>query len=113
MKNISKEGLKSIIIAYEPVWAINNQLLNKDNIIKPATPKDADQTHNIIREYLKRNYGFEIANNMQIIYGGSMNSNNVESLLMIENIDGGLIGGASLSSEKLLPIIETSIKLST
>ena len=113
MKNISKEGLKSIIIAYEPVWAINNQLLNKDNIIKPATPKDADQTHHIIREYLKRNYGSEIANNMQIIYGGSMNSNNVESLLMIENIDGGLIGGASLSSEKLLPIIETSIKLST
>mgnify|MGYP001323348864 FL=1 len=113
LKNISKEGLKSIIIAYEPVWAINNQLLNKDNIIKPATPKDADQTHHIIREYLKRNYGSEIANNMQIIYGGSMNSNNVESLLMIENIDGGLIGGASLSSEKLLPIIETSIKLST
>ena len=113
LKNISTEGLKSIIIAYEPVWAINNQLLNKDNIIKPATPKDADQTHHIIREYLKRNYGSEIANNMQIIYGGSMNSNNVESLLMIENIDGGLIGGASLSSEKLLPIIETSIKLST
>ena len=113
LKNIPKEGLKSIIIAYEPVWAINNQLLNKDNIIKPATPKDEDQTHHIIREYLKRNYGSKIANNMQIIYGGSMNSNNVESLLMIENIDGGLIGGASLSSEKLLPIIETSIKLST
>ena len=48
-----------------------------------------------------------------VLANGSMNSNNVESLLMIENIDGGLIGGASLSSEKLLPIIETSIKLST
>ena len=64
---------------------------------------------------LKGKYGSEIANNMQIIYGGSMNSNNVESLLMIENIDGGLIGGVtSLSSEKLLPIIgDFRIKLST
>ena len=109
LKNISIEEVKSIIIAYEPVWAINNPLLNKGINIKPATPKDAESTHQIIRKHLGSLYGHKISNKLQIIYGGSMNSSNAKNLLSHDNIDGGLIGGASLSSDKLIPIIESSI----
>ncbi len=105
------EGLKGItdisglVIAYEPVWAINNTLLNPVGKITPASPEDAEAMHKSIRQWLLNKFG-EDANNVPIIYGGSMNSTNAKELLAREEIQGGLIGSASLSSEKFFPIIK-------
>jgi len=95
---IAVEALKDVIIAYEPVWAIGTG--------KTATADDADNTIAFIRKVLCEKYGCEAAKAMPILYGGSMNDKNAAELLGKENIDGGLIGGASLVAEKFAKIIE-------
>ena len=105
LKGISAVDMTNVIIAYEPVWAINNEFLNPGIEIKPATPRQASEAHKLIRNWIETQYGDEIANNIPIIYGGSMNSKNAKELLHLEDIDGGLIGGASLTGETFLPII--------
>ncbi len=84
-------SLKNIIIAYEPVWAIGTG--------KTATDEQAEEVCAFIRGVVAKKYGQECADKMQIQYGGSMNAKNCEGLLAKENIDGGLIGGASLKAE--------------
>ncbi|MFX1500949.1 MAG: triose-phosphate isomerase [Promethearchaeota archaeon] len=99
-KDISKEDMKKIIIAYEPIWAIGTG--------KTATPDQAEEIHIFIRELLARKYDKEIADIVRIQYGGSIKPNNAEDLFNKKNIDGGLVGGASLDSNSLFQIIKAA-----
>ena len=92
LAGISAEELKNVIIAYEPVWAIGTGLT--------ATPEQADETCGAIRDVVASLYGREVAEELIIQYGGSMNEKNAAELLSKANVDGGLIGGASLVAEK-------------
>jgi triosephosphate isomerase len=89
------EAFKNIVIAYEPVWAIGTGVT--------ASPEQAQDTHAFIRGMLLEK-STEIAQKVQILYGGSMNPGNAKALLACEDIDGGLIGGASLKAEDFLQI---------
>lgn len=109
LMNVSRQELENVIIAYEPVWAINNKYLNPDSEIRPATEQEANESHKIVRHWFEENFNATIAQNIRIMYGGSMNKDNCSSLLGIQDIDGGLIGGASLSKEKFIPIIKNAI----
>ena len=88
---VSAEDAKNVVIAYEPVWAIGTG--------KTATADQADEVCGIIRETIKGLYGAEVADAIRIQYGGSMNAGNAAELLAKPNIDGGLIGGASLKPD--------------
>jgi triosephosphate isomerase len=96
LKGCSDNILNKITIAYEPVWAIGTG--------KTATPEDADAIHKVIRETLKNLYSEKAAEEMIIQYGGSVKPNNVKELMGMENIDGALVGGASLKPELFIPI---------
>jgi triosephosphate isomerase len=89
--------LGRITLAYEPVWAIGTG--------KTATPKDADDTHRFIRDLLGRLYSQNVAADMVIQYGGSVKPNNAAELMSMENIDGLLVGGASLAADSFVPIV--------
>jgi triosephosphate isomerase len=93
-----------IIIAYEPVWAIGTG--------KNATSQQAQLTHEFIRSWITQKYSSEIAQKTRILYGGSMNPQNCRALLSQPDIDGGLIGGASLNLDQFCQIIDTAVKLS-
>ena len=95
---VSAEDIKKCVVAYEPVWAIGTG--------KTATAEQAEEIHAHIRATLAAKYGNEIADNCTILYGGSCNGGNAKELFAKPNVDGGLIGGASLSVEKFMPIIE-------
>lgn len=92
----------NLVIAYEPIWAIGTG--------KTATPQQAQEIHSFIRSWLKENYNTEIAESLPILYGGSVKPENVSDLLAQEDIDGGLIGGASLDSKKFKKLIEIAEK---
>lgn len=100
LKAITLEGNNSLIVAYEPVWAIGTN--------ENATPEIAQQTHLFIREVLSQIFSPEVANEIVIQYGGSVNALNSEELLSQPDIDGLLVGGASLSLETFVQIIHTS-----
>jgi triosephosphate isomerase len=87
----------TIVIAYEPVWAIGTG--------KTATPADAQAVHASIRNYLTHAYGDTTAQQVRILYGGSMKADNAKELLGQPDIDGGLVGGASLVAEQFVAII--------
>ena len=99
MYGIEKKNLFDIIIAYEPIWAIGSK--------KSATKEDANRICGIIRKILAGMYDSNVAEDFSILYGGSVNASNARELLSMENIDGGLIGGASLDVEEFLKIIES------
>ncbi|MFX0091213.1 MAG: triose-phosphate isomerase, partial [Candidatus Hodarchaeota archaeon] len=105
LKDVTEKQIRNIVIAYEPVWAINNKYLNPGIEIKPATPQQANEAHQMVRNWLRLNYNDKLAKELPIIYGGSMNAKNAGQLLGLEEINGGLVGGASLSAEKFSPII--------
>jgi triosephosphate isomerase len=96
--DLSTEDFSKLVIAYEPVWAIGTG--------KTATADQAQEIHAHIRKTIASRYGAEIADNCTILYGGSMNAENAKDLVAKPDVDGGLIGGASLSVEKFLPIVE-------
>ena len=100
LAGVSAEDMKNVIIAYEPVWAIGTGLT--------ATPEQADETCGQIREALAEIYGSEVAEATIIQYGGSMNEKNAAELLAKPNVDGGLIGGASLVAEKFTAIVNAA-----
>lgn len=100
LAGISAEELKNVIIAYEPVWAIGTGLT--------ATPEQADETCGAIRDIVASLYGREAADELIIQYGGSMNEKNASELLSKANVDGGLIGGASLVAEKFNAIVDAA-----
>lgn len=94
--HLSKEAFASVVLAYEPVWAIGTGLT--------ASPEQAQEVHKFIREVLADQYGQEIAANTSILYGGSCNPGNAKDLFAQADIDGGLIGGASLKSRDFIDI---------
>jgi len=96
--DLSPADFGKIILAYEPVWAIGTG--------KTATAEQAQEMHAFIRKTLAAKYGQEIANNTSILYGGSVNASNAKELFSNPDVDGGLIGGASLEVAKFMPIIE-------
>ena len=89
---------EKVIIAYEPVWAIGTG--------KTATPEMAQETHKEVRNVLAEMFGKEVADKMIIQYGGSMKPENAKDLLSQEDIDGGLVGGASLKADSFFEIIK-------
>ena len=96
--DLSESDFKNIVLAYEPVWAIGTG--------KTATSDQAQEIHAHIRKVIAEKYGKAIADNTTILYGGSANGGNAKELFSKPDVDGGLIGGASLSAEKFLPVIE-------
>ncbi|WP_313383789.1 triose-phosphate isomerase [Chishuiella sp.] len=93
----NKEDLSRLVIAYEPVWAIGTG--------KTATPEQAQEIHAFIRKVLNDEFGVEVANNTSILYGGSVNAANADEIFSQPDIDGGLVGGASLKYDDFVQII--------
>ena len=88
---LTTEELKELVIAYEPIWAIGSG--------KSTTSNDAEEMSAAIRSYLKDTYGSEVSEQVRILYGGSVKPENIKELMQQKNIDGALIGGASLNAE--------------
>ncbi len=99
---VSEVELDNIIIAYEPVWAIGTG--------KTATAEQANEVNHAIRECVAELYGKAAADKMVVQYGGSMNAGNADELLAQEDVDGGLIGGASLKAEDFSIIVKAASK---
>ncbi|NLA24416.1 MAG: triose-phosphate isomerase [Bacteroidales bacterium] len=97
--HIDKKDILNIVIAYEPVWAIGTGLT--------ATPEQAQEIHEYIRQLIAEAYNNETANSMPILYGGSCNPTNAESLFAQKDINGGLIGGASLKHDDFFKIMNS------
>lgn len=97
--SFSAEELKKLVIAYEPVWAIGTGVT--------ATTEQAQEMHSFIRNFIAKKYGNEFAQNISILYGGSCNPGNAKELFACADIDGGLIGGASLNVKDLTAIINS------
>ncbi len=99
---VSAEELKNIIIAYEPVWAIGTG--------KTATAEQANEVNHAIREVVASLYGKDSADALTVQYGGSMNAGNADELLAQPDVDGGLIGGASLKAQDFSVIVNAASK---
>lgn len=97
LKDLTKEQIRAIIIAYEPVWAIGTG--------KTATPEEANNVIKYIRKQIKELYNEEIAENIIIQYGGSVKASNAEELFNMSDIDGALVGGASLNFKEFSKIV--------
>ncbi|MCV2232800.1 triose-phosphate isomerase [Paracholeplasma manati] len=100
--NIDRHQALKTIVAYEPIWAIGTG--------KTATPEQAEETIKNIRGVLKELYGEDVSSRVRILYGGSVNTKNVDSLLAQENIDGALVGGASLDAASYLTLVNAAKK---
>ncbi|TJY37272.1 triose-phosphate isomerase [Pontimicrobium aquaticum] len=96
--HLPDDAWKSIVLAYEPVWAIGTG--------ETATPEQAQEMHAFIRKTIEEDaYGIDIANNVSILYGGSVKPNNAKDIFSKPDVDGGLIGGASLNAEDFFKIV--------
>ncbi len=101
LAGLTAEEAKKVVIAYEPVWAIGTG--------KTATPEIAEETHKAIRTELADMFGEEVANEITVQYGGSMKPSNAKELLAQADIDGGLIGGASLAAKDFSEIVKAAL----
>jgi triosephosphate isomerase len=97
--HLEAETIKKIIIAYEPVWAIGTG--------KTASAQQAQDMHAVIRKHLAGKYGQAVAESVSILYGGSVNAANAKELFACADVDGGLVGGASLKSREFVEIIKS------
>lgn len=97
--HISKENWKNVIIAYEPVWAIGTG--------ETASPEQAQEMHAHIRKVVSDKFGSEVAENVSILYGGSVKPANAQEIFAKQDVDGGLIGGASLKADDFLAIVHS------
>lgn len=97
LKGVTAPELKRLVIAYEPVWAIGTG--------KTATPEQANEAPGLIRKKIKEAYGAEVADSLQIQYGGSVTPENISSLMAMPDIDGALVGGAALKPESFAGIV--------
>tara|TARA_Y100000294_G_C8561229_1_gene339144 strand:- start:1401 stop:2147 length:747 start_codon:yes stop_codon:yes gene_type:complete len=91
LNNVDKDGMRNVVIAYEPIWAIGTG--------KNATPQQAEGVHKFIRGLLSKMYNEKISNNVRVIYGGSVKEGNIQDLMKMKNINGALVGGASLDAK--------------
>jgi triosephosphate isomerase len=96
---VSADDIRKSVIAYEPVWAIGTG--------KVATPDQAEEVHVAIRKMIEKNYNKEVAEAVRIQYGGSVNDKNAKEILAKPNVDGALVGGASLKVDPFLGIIKS------
>lgn len=94
---LSADEVSETIIAYEPVWAIGTG--------RTATPEQAQQMHAFIRGWLNQKFGAEVSQGLRILYGGSVKPENISELMRCEDIDGALVGGASLDAESFAKIV--------
>jgi triosephosphate isomerase len=97
LKNLSDKEMKNMVIAYEPVWAIGTG--------KTATPGQAEEVHRFIRGKIEKLYSREVSEEIRIQYGGSVTPENIKRLMEQANIDGALVGGASLKAESFSKIV--------
>ncbi len=102
LAGLTKEQVERLVIAYEPIWAIGTG--------KTATPEMADETCGYIRRVVAELFGNEVAEKIRIQYGGSVKTNNIEALMAMPNIDGALIGGASLIAEDFVYFTKVATK---
>lgn len=100
LQDINVDNAESIVVAYEPVWAIGTGVT--------ATPEQAQEAHELVRKYLSHMYDSATAAKIRILYGGSCNAQNAAILFSQPDIDGGLIGGASLKAEDFKIIIQAA-----
>lgn len=98
--HLPPEAITKVVIAYEPVWAIGTG--------KTATPAQAQEMHAFIRRQLADKYGNQVAEQVRILYGGSVNAANANSLFACADVDGGLVGGASLKAAEFLQIVRAA-----
>ena len=105
LASVTEAEAVSLVIAYEPVWAIGTGVT--------ATPEQAESAHEHLRKWLARRYTPAFAEKVRILYGGSVKADNAETLLGQPNVDGALVGGASLKSSTFVPIIEAARKLNS
>ncbi len=101
-RNLSSEDALKTVIAYEPIWAIGTG--------RTATPEQANETIQGIRAVVKELYGDDVSSQLRILYGGSVNTKNVDSLLAMSDIDGALVGGASLDPKSYLTLVRAALK---
>ena len=98
LNNISSKDLETLIIAYEPIWAIGTG--------KTATTEQAQEVHQFIRSLIDKAFGSELAQSMRILYGGSVKPENIDELMAMPDVDGALVGGASLKAGSFSNIIK-------
>lgn len=91
LKDFSSDDLKTLVIAYEPVWAIGTG--------KTATSEQAQETHQFLRSLVEKSFGNSLAKSLRILYGGSVKPDNIKELMAMPDVDGALVGGASLNAE--------------
>ncbi len=103
LANLESEEMDRIIIAYEPVWAIGTG--------RTATPEQAEQMHTYIRRLLHEKCGNEMAGKVRILYGGSVKPDNIAQLIEKPNVDGALVGGASIKAESFIQIVTNSVNV--
>ncbi|MFV1951310.1 MAG: triose-phosphate isomerase [Nitrospinota bacterium] len=101
LKGLGQKDMEQVVIAYEPVWAIGTG--------KTATPSQANEVHIFIRDTIKEMFGDETASSITIQYGGSVNPSNITELMSESDIDGALVGGASLDSGSFIQIIKGAL----
>jgi len=101
LAGVAEADIANVVVAYEPVWAIGTG--------RTATPDHAEQVHGSIREALRDSYGHEKADSIRILYGGSVTPENIDSLVSKPNIDGALVGGASLKADSFARIIRAKV----
>jgi triosephosphate isomerase len=97
LKGLSSEAMAGVLVAYEPVWAIGTG--------KVATPEQAEEVHAFIRGRVAASHGAATAQGLRILYGGSVKPDNIASLMAQPDVDGALVGGASLTAESFLKIV--------
>ena len=100
LQNLEAQTVERLVIAYEPVWAIGTG--------KTATPAQAEEVHKFIRSWISDNYSQETAQGLRILYGGSVKASNIKQLMQEADIDGALVGGASLDSSSFSEIVKGS-----
>ena len=98
--HLEVSNFQNIIIAYEPVWAIGTGMTASSNQIQ--------EMHEFIRNLIKSNYGIETSESVRILYGGSVKPNNAKEIFSLEDVDGGLIGGASLNASDFSEIVKAA-----
>jgi len=97
LKNLALNDIKTLVIAYEPIWAIGTG--------KTATSKQAQEIHKFLRSLIEKNFGDSLAKSIRILYGGSVKPDNTKELMSMPDVDGALVGGASLNPETFSKIV--------
>ena len=105
LQNVTPAQMERVVVAYEPVWAIGTGVT--------ASPEQAEETHAFIRKWLTQRFGQPVAESVRIQYGGSVKGENAKELLAKPNIDGALVGGASLKADQFLAIVRAAREVAT